>query len=117
MRSIFVTLSTALLFILGNPFSLPVSAQMSIQVTLTDSGISPSEIEAVKGSALHIEVKNAGQKTHNFVIPDMYVFSQNLAPGSSTSISFSPDKVGNFSYYSDTGGRPEPGLAGTLVVS
>jgi heme/copper-type cytochrome/quinol oxidase subunit 2 len=107
----------AILLTFQSIFYVPVFAETSVRVTLTDTRISPGEIEAVKGQDLHIEVTNAGQKTHNFVIPDMYIFSQNLTPGESTSISFTPDKTGSFRYYSDTGGKPEPGLSGTLRVS
>ncbi len=96
---------------------LAVHANPNVQVTLTDTGITPSSIQGVKGQTLRIQVMNAGRKAHNFVIPDMFIFSSNLTPGESTSISFAPDKTGRFKYFSDTGGKPEPGLSGILTVT
>src|SRR5579875_3977236 len=91
-------------------------AEVNAQVTLRDDGISPTQITATKGDTLKIHVTNQGKSVHNFVIPEMYIFTKNLAPGETTDVSFVPDKTGRFPYYSDTGGEPEPGIRGTLVV-
>ncbi|MCL6515485.1 cupredoxin domain-containing protein [Alicyclobacillus sp.] len=91
-------------------------AQVSVQVTLRDTGIEPSSITATYNQPVHLTVVNAGTRTHNLVIPDFYIFTPNLAPGERTTATFTPDKRGSFPYYSDTGGRPEPGLRGTITV-
>ncbi len=117
MKRFGLTVCAAFLFIVSNCVQLHVFADVSVQVLLNDSGITPRSIQAVKGETLHIEVVNQGQRAHNFVIPEMYIFTQNLAPGELTNVSFVPDKLGRFNYYSDTGGKPEPGLSGFLTVS
>jgi plastocyanin len=91
-------------------------AQAVKRVTLYDGRISPAMLTARVGQRVELEVVNAGTRTHNFVVRDFYVFSPNLAPGERTRIGFAPDRAGTFRYYSDTGGRPEPGMTGTLRV-
>ncbi len=92
------------------------NAQTSVEMTLTDTGISPSSMSAVKDQPVSIHVVNRGTQTHNLVIPAFYIFTSNLQPGSDTFVRFSPDKTGTFPYYSDTGGEPEPGLRGSITV-
>lgn len=91
-------------------------AQTNLQVRLQDAGISPASFSAQSGAKVNITVINQGKKVHNLVIPDFYIFTQNLNPGEQVKVSFTPDKIGAFPYYSDTGGQPEPGLQGTIRV-
>ncbi|SIS78696.1 cupredoxin domain-containing protein [Alicyclobacillus vulcanalis] len=88
-----------------------------IQVTLRDGGIDPREIDVRRGATVNIVVRNAGKQIHNFVVPDFYVFTQNLQPGETVTVSFVPDKTGNFRYYSDRDGIPELGMQGTMKVA
>lgn len=94
----------------------PVQAQPAIQITLRDGSISPAQFTASKGELVQLRITNRGTRTHNFVIPAFFIFTQNLNPGEGVSASFRPDKTGSFPYYSDTGGQPEPGMRGTLTV-
>ena len=96
--------------------TLTAHAQVSYNVTLTDSGISPATMSASEGEPVSMTIINRGTKVHNFVLPAFFIFTSNLQPGSSTSAKFTPDKTGSFPYYSDTGGQPEPGLRGTMAV-
>lgn len=88
----------------------------NVQVTLRDGSIEPSQIEATKGQPVHVFVRNQGTNVHNFVVPDFYVFTQNLQPGESVNVSFTPDKTGTYPYYSDKKGVPEPGMEGQLQI-
>ncbi|OFW75239.1 MAG: hypothetical protein A2201_01950 [Alicyclobacillus sp. RIFOXYA1_FULL_53_8] len=93
-----------------------VSAQTILQVALQDSSIRPTQIVTTKDEVVSLTVVNQGKKVHNLVIPDFYIFTQNLNPGERVKVSFTPDKIGAFPYYSDTGGKPEPGMRGTMRV-
>ncbi|GMA58606.1 plastocyanin [Alicyclobacillus sacchari] len=101
---------------LGAAGWLNVVAAAPIQVTLRDGQILPSAIDVDKGTTVQISVRNEGTQVHNFVIPDFYIFTQNLNPGESVDVSFVPDKTGHFRYYSDRQGVPEPGMQGTMTV-
>lgn len=92
-------------------------AQTSVQVEIRDRGMVPNVIAAKKGSEVKIHIVNHGGKQHNFVIPEFYIFTQNLNPNEDVNVAFTPDKTGHFDFYSDTGGKPEQGLTGKLHVS
>lgn len=95
---------------------IPSAFAQSVQVTITDSSISPKTIQATKGQSVHIEVVNKGMNVHNFVVPKFYVFSPNIESGGTADVRFKPDKTGVFQYYSDKKGVPEPGIQGMLHV-
>lgn len=97
--------------------SVTLRTQAQVTVTLHDTFVEPARISAKKGTPVSLRIVNAGGKTHNLVIPAFYIFTQNLRPGETATASFTPDKTGAYSYYSDTGGKPESGIQGTLVVS
>ena len=105
-------------FLIAMLVSLPsiAQAQTTLQVRLHDTGIQPSSFTAISGEPVNITVVNQGKSIHNFVVPDFYIFTQNLKPGEQVKVSFTPDKTGAFPYYSDTGGQPEPGIQGTIRV-
>ncbi|WP_304458444.1 cupredoxin domain-containing protein [Alicyclobacillus sendaiensis] len=94
-----------------------VASARPIQVTLRDGGIEPREIDVTQGTTVDIVVRNDGTQIHNFVVPDFYVFTQNLHPGETVRVSFVPDKTGKFRYYSDRDGIPEAGMQGTMKVA
>jgi len=96
--------------------ALPEAQARVNEIIITDGAIEPSYMQGNKGQKLEIRVVNRGTKVHNFVLPDFYIFTQNLKPGESSSASFVPDKIGNYPYFSDAGGQPEPGLAGKLSI-
>ncbi|MDQ0188899.1 cupredoxin domain-containing protein [Alicyclobacillus cycloheptanicus] len=95
----------------------PTYANPATHITLRDGQITPAAFTAKRGSLVEIEVVNRGTKRHNLVIPDFYIFTQNLNPGEDVTASFRPDKTGTFRYYSDVNGQPEPGMQGTLTVT
>ncbi|WDL98025.1 cupredoxin domain-containing protein [Alicyclobacillus sp. ALC3] len=92
-------------------------ANVSLKITIRDEGIAPLAFSAKQGELVQIDVVNQGTRTHNLVIPAFYIFTQNLNPGEDVQASFRPDKTGRFPYYSDTGGKPEPGISGTMTVN
>lgn len=94
-----------------------VFADVTVTITLHDQGISPSTFTAKKGELVQIDAVNSGTQVHNLVIPAFYIFTQNLQPGENVHASFRPDKTGRFPYYSDTGGKPEPSIKGTMTVT
>lgn len=88
----------------------------TVQIRITDSGIVPATISGRIDEKIRLNIQNEGTKTHNFVLPSFYIFTPNLPPHQGTTVEFIPDKKGVFSYYSDAGGHPEPGLSGSFHV-
>jgi len=116
IRALAAALSSLAAAVLIQTSCAVVSAR-PIQVTLRDGGIEPREIDVMQGATVDIVVRNAGTQIHNFVVPDFYVFTQNLQPGETVTVSFVPDKTGKFRYYSDRDGIPEAGMQGTMKVA
>lgn len=88
----------------------------SYTISITDDRIIPNAITVAANQKTHLTIHNVGRKTHNFVIPDFYIFTPNLRSQQGTTVEFVPEKKGAFTYYSDAGGVPEPGLSGTFRV-
>lgn len=91
------------------------------RIHYSDKGISPASITVTKGDKVKLQIQNNSSKIHNFVIPDFFVFTQNLNPGQSTSVEFDAAKSGSFQFYSDYSpngayGTPETSFKGTLTV-
>ncbi|MGZ4113028.1 MAG: cupredoxin domain-containing protein [Tumebacillaceae bacterium] len=85
-------------------------------VQLTDQSITPAQIIVQENDVVKILVVNKGTKKHNLVIPDYSIFTQNLNVGEKTDAEFTANKKGQFPYYSDAPGSPDPGLQGMLIV-
>ncbi|WDL97863.1 cupredoxin domain-containing protein [Alicyclobacillus sp. ALC3] len=93
------------------------AAARVISVTITDSGFNPSQITALLDKPLNLRITNQGRRAHEFAIPDYYIFTQNLAPGASTTVGFTPDKPGQFTIMSDPSGNDNPEFTGKLTVT
>jgi hypothetical protein len=92
-------------------------APSAVTVTLTDTGIRPGTIRAQEHHAVQLHVINSGQHTHQFSIPDFYIYSRTLQPGESSDISFAPYKYGHFVMTSDPAGDNVPEFRGHFIVS
>lgn len=94
-------------------------AQNALQVTLSDTGIAPAQLQGQLGVELRLHVRNQGTKPHNFLLPDFGIITQPMQPGAENYIAFTPSRPGTFRYFSgDPRQRvPEPGLEGRLVVT
>lgn len=87
------------------------------QIIITDHGFAPDRITGEMNQPVHISIINKGTRVHNFILPAFYIYTANLPPKHSTSVGFSPDKKGVYSFFSDTGGSKEPGLSGHIKVN
>ena len=97
--------------------TLPLRAHaQALHIEITDQGFSPTVISGSLNAPVRIDIHNGGSKRHNFILPAFYIYTPNLAANASTWVEFTPDKRGTYGFFSDTGGKPEPGLAGHIFV-
>lgn len=95
----------------------PLGARaQALHIEITDHGFSPTVISGDLDAPVRINIHNGGTKQHNFILPAFYIYTPNLAAKASTSVEFTPDKRGTYPFFSDAGGKPEPGLAGHIYV-
>ncbi len=97
-------------------FYSKISVAASYTISITDERMVPNVIKVTAKQKTHFTIHNYGKKTHNFVLPAFYIFTPNLSPQEGTTVEFVPEKKGSFTFFSDTGGQPEPGLSGTIQV-
>ncbi len=85
-------------------------------VMITPVGFVPKQLKYKKGDVISLRIVNIDKRTHNFVINELQVFSANLEPSQSATISFTASKEGSFPFISNSPGYPELGYKGHLVI-
>ncbi|WP_368780998.1 cupredoxin domain-containing protein [Alicyclobacillus fastidiosus] len=119
MKRIGVFFATLFLMFQSSAYVHAAPRTIAQNVQVTDNGISPERITVNQNDVIKITVVNKGTKRHNLVIPNYYIFTENLNPGGTSTAQFTANNRGNFLYYSDTPkrGTPEPGTEGVLIVN
>lgn len=99
----------------------PTQAQSttnSKQITIQGSEYSfnPSAITVKKGEAIQITFKNSGNFPHNLTIADLNVQTKTIGSGQQDTVTFTPDKTGQFNFVCTVPGHADKGMTGTLIV-
>lgn len=77
----------------------------------------PATIEVKKGETVKVTLINKDPyQPHSFVIPRLSVKSQQIAANRTGSVTFTPDKAGEFEVICDVPGHKEAGMVGTIIV-
>ncbi|MCL6549089.1 MAG: cupredoxin domain-containing protein [Alicyclobacillus sp.] len=90
---------------------------VTAHIAITDQGFRPNRILAVINQPVHIVVVNKGRKVHQFSIPYFRIFTENLKPGQSSDVRFSPWEPGRFDMISDPSGQNRPEFRGDFIVT
>ena len=86
-----------------------------VKLTAKKFEYSPAQITVKKGTPVSLELTSEDSK-HGFNLPDFRVRAD-LKPGSVTRVTFTPDKVGTFTFACDVFcGSGHEDMSGTLVV-
>ena len=91
-------------------------AGQTVTVVGTEFAFTPSTITVKKGQAVTVTFKNNGQYPHNFTVAELNVKSETVSPGQETTVTFTPDKAGSFTFICSVPGHADRGMKGTLVV-
>lgn len=96
----------------------PTSSTSSATITVigNEFAFSPSKITLTKGTAVTIVFKNQGHYPHNFTVAELGVKTATIQPGETTSVTFTPDKTGTFTYECTVPGHADRGMTGSLTV-
>jgi uncharacterized cupredoxin-like copper-binding protein len=89
----------------------------SLQITETDSAITPDHISADKGK-VSFTITNTGQATHNLAvhIATKTMTSPDVAPGETKTWTVKFPRTGQYELYSEIGNDRETGLSATIQV-
>lgn len=75
----------------------------------------PVEIRVKKGETVKINFVN-DEGFHNFRIDELNLRTETISQGNVDTVTFVPDKVGEFEFYCGVGNHRELGMKGTLIV-
>lgn len=129
MKRILWSVGLALLIALGSwaadqdSSTIRIDASLRKRITIPGKysglvgGFHPNFIEVRRGEQVVLEL-HSEEGTHSLAIPDYGVKSQPVHPGETTSVSFTPDRAGEFRIVCDSECGPlHRAMVGTLVVA
>lgn len=90
-----------------------------VQVITVEGGsfyYEPAKIELKKGTKVRL-VFNSVDMMHDFVIDELGVKTKIIKSGTTDTVEFTVDQVGQFEYYCSVGEHRAQGMVGTLVVT
>ncbi|MCB9805788.1 cupredoxin domain-containing protein [Candidatus Nomurabacteria bacterium] len=74
-----------------------------------------TEIKVKKGDTVTINFE-ATEGFHDWVVDEFSAKTQQVRPGTKTSVTFTADKEGTFEYYCSVGSHRQMGMVGKLIV-
>lgn len=100
---------------------VPIAEQMEgqtgiVTMVVTDEGFDPPLVTAPVGGRVKLHIVNRGTREHTITIPRWGIYTRNLAPGEENYVEFTASEAGDWPFFSDAPGEPEPGLSGILRV-
>lgn len=100
----------------GGRASPTPSGPKRVTVEGTEWSLDPAEITVRRGRQLEVTYANVGSVAHNLAFGDFDVKTETIQPGNTDTVSFTPDRTGEFPYWCDVSGHREAGMEGTLIV-
>lgn len=99
------------------PSSAPsTGSAQTVNVSGNEFAFTPATITVKKGQEVKLTFKNNGQYPHNFTVSELGIATNTVGPGEETTITFTPDKTGSFTYICTVPGHADRGMKGTLIV-
>lgn len=87
-----------------------------VTIELTDRGFIPSRFEQAINQPITFTLVNTGTRRHTFTIDELAV-AVAVAPGQTETLTIpSPQRLGHYTYYSDTPEDRALGMTGTMTV-
>ena len=97
---------------------LPAMASAGTRVTVrADEYIfTPERFEVTRGQLVTLTLENQGTVSHSLTIPELEVSTPVISPGDTVSITFTPDRVGEFTFHCRVGNHEQLGMVGRIEV-
>ena len=105
-------------FFLLNPTGSASAGDGSQKVTITmdDRLFDVTDITAKAGQPITVELVNHDTMNHQFEVPALNIKSDVVRPGKSVTVTFTPDKAGEYDFICPMTGHVAMGMYGTLHV-
>lgn len=87
-------------------------------ITLTGKEFSfePPKLTVKAGEKINLTLKNNGNAPHTFAIEGTSVTTPIVQPGKETTITFSMDTAGKYTFFCSVAGHKDAGMQGDLIV-
>jgi len=97
---------------------LPSRAAAAAQITIVadEYHFRPDHFQVSRGQRVTLTLKNGGSVSHTLTIPELEVSAPLVGPGESATVTFTPDRVGEFSFYCTVGNHQQRGMEGRVEV-
>lgn len=89
----------------------------TVQINITDRGFVPSQVVAVINQPITLRITNQGRKVHEFGLPYYRIFTPDIMPGQTSTVSFSPWTAGRFDMVSEPAEVNAPQFSGKFIVT
>ena len=98
--------------------SSPASSAVNQKFTVvgTEFAFTPSTISVKTGQPVQVTFKNNGKFPHNLTFTDLNVGTKTISPGEEDTITFTPNKTGDFTFICTVPTHADRGMKGTLTV-
>jgi plastocyanin len=93
----------------------PTGERKDIMVQGGDYYFKPNQLRVKKGDTVNIIFKNV-DGTHDFVIDEFKIKTNQITAGRQETVTFTADKAGTFEFYCSVGDHRQMGMKGTLIV-
>ena len=95
----------------------PTQAAREIRLTVKDMSFDVTTITAKVGEPITINLVNDDMMDHGFAIDELHVWGDRIAPRGTTSVTFTPQEAGSYTYYCYVNEHAQLGMIGTLEVT
>ncbi len=97
----------------------PVTVKVGVAVSMTanDFYFSPNALTVKMGTTVHLDIDNVASEPHNFNLPAFGVNTMNLPTGTTTKVTFTPNRAGTYYFWCSLPGHAEAGMVGRLIVN
>lgn len=98
---------------------LPSRAAAATEVTIVadEYHFRPDHVQVSRGQLVTLTLKNVGSVSHTLYIPELEVSVPLVAPGGRATVTFTPDRVGEFSFYCTVANHQQLGMVGRVEAT
>ncbi len=86
-----------------------------VDLTITDSEITPRHFEVAAGQSLDLTITNSGRLVHTFAVPELKA-SAHLEPGTSEIVHIEKPRLGEYDYAVDGAKGEDSAMTGTFTI-
>lgn len=95
--------------------SATIVAGQALTLRLGDMYFRPNTLIVARGTAVQLELHNGSRIEHNFTVEPLGI-SQNVGPGQTATVHFTPTTAGTYYFYCAVPGHAAAGMVGRLTV-